>query len=640
MIRLGDQDIKRLRPAALLFLVLFTASATLSAYIRQQQAAALHTVLEENSERIARSLDISLLSQIKALNRMADRWQAERGTPEEDWRPDARSYLRDLPGLVEIGRLEPGLSLSWTEPAASSGLRTLISVHSAILRQELSQHEMTIIMDGSGPEARLLVAIPVAKSGPDNEGAIISLFDGPGLLDGLMSFLAKRYYIVHFGVTSDTGMKSLQYLRPDDMHTLPITLAATPALYQARASYMPHLILAGGTLLALLSAILFHYIRRALRQSRDLQRQSRAIIDSESMLRMSMDNAPIGMALVSTDGHWIKVNPALCALVGYSEEELLQATFQDITHPDDLDADMSHVARLLARQADSYAMAKRYIHKDGHIIWASLHVALVWNEDGTPNCFISQILDITAARTAEQEREQLITNLAASNAELERFAFIASHDLQEPLRMVCNFTSLLLHDYGPQMDDTARSYIDIAASSATRMRRLIEDLLDYARASHADAQAEIFDAGDAIDYALENLSGLIRHAGAQVNVGPMPSLSGQNLRFATLIQNLVGNALKYRRTDVPLTIDIAAVRQGDEWHFTVADNGIGMKADYCELVFEPFKRLHTQAQYSGTGMGLAICRKIVDGMGGAIWVTSAQGQGSVFHFTVPCVSNA
>ena len=364
--------------------------------------------------------------------------------------------------------------------------------------------------------------------------------------------------------------------------------------------------------------------------------------DIEQAFRSSMDYASIGMVLVAPDGKWLKVNSSICNLLGYTEEELQHTTFQKITHPDDLEADLEHIRQLLNKEIQTYQMEKRYFHKDGHIIWILLSVSLVWNADNTPKYFIKQIQNITSQKTLAkqreelaEQREELIEKLVSSNTELERFAYVASHDMQEPLRMVSNFSALIAKEYGNKFDEEGKEYLHLVTESAIRMQSMVDDLLQYARIGNDGIRFVVISGTEELKHVLENLSESIQERGAQVTYDPLPKIKGNPVQFMRLLQNLIGNGLKYQPESAAPCIHIAVADQGDNWCFSIRDNGIGIEEEYVDQIFLPFKRLHTWEEYQGTGIGLAVCKKIVENHGGKIWVTSQPGKGSVFHFTLP-----
>jgi signal transduction histidine kinase/HAMP domain-containing protein len=234
----------------------------------------------------------------------------------------------------------------------------------------------------------------------------------------------------------------------------------------------------------------------------------------------------------------------------------------------------------------------------------------------------------------EDRVRQRTAALKSSNKELEQFAYIASHDLQEPLRMVSSYMQLFERKYKDQLDETANKYIDYAVDGAARMQRMVNDLLAYSRVMTRGKALETTDCEQAWSEALANLRKAVEETGAEVTHDPLPRVKADPAQLIQLFQNLIGNAVKYRREERP-RVHVSAVREEDRWLFSVRDNGIGIEPQYAERIFVIFQRLHGKGEYSGTGIGLAVCKKIVDRHGGRIWVESKYGRGSTFYFTIP-----
>lgn len=232
--------------------------------------------------------------------------------------------------------------------------------------------------------------------------------------------------------------------------------------------------------------------------------------------------------------------------------------------------------------------------------------------------------------------EEQTAELARSNAELAQFAYVASHDLQEPLRMVTNYLQLLERRHGKALNQEAHEFIAVAVDGAARMQQLIRDLLTYSRLGTRQETRQPVAMQRILAQVLDNLQMAIQESDAVITADPLPTLTADPTQIGQLLQNLLANAIKFRRTQPPVIhINSRHDRQRQEWHFSITDNGIGIDAEAFDRIFLIFQRLHTRSEYSGTGIGLAICKKIVDRHGGRLWVESVVGQGSTFHFTIP-----
>ena len=527
------------------------------------------------------------------------------------------------------------------------------------------------------------------------------------------------------------------------------------------------------------SLLPFESTRRVLRSgdsyiitaiSRDIRERlgvEEALRDSEERFRQTFELAALGLAHVDLKGHFMRVNRSLCEILGYAERELIGRSVKELSHPDDRDLTDAERRRLRAEKVDAARFEKRYLRKDGSIVWVELVIALARGADAQPLYEIAIFDDITERKHAEaaqresearfrsltdlssdwywqqdaqfrltfmsgqmgertgldatsylgrkrwdrpalnlteedwarhraqlarhepfhefemqraapdgksrwislsgepifddagrftgyrgvgkditerkeaeaelrrahHELERKAAELERSNAELGQFAYVASHDLQEPLRMVSSYTQLLARRYGERFDGDAREFMAYIVDGAARMKQLIEDLLAYSRVGTGSREFRRVPVEASLSRAIGNLRTAIEEAGAAVTYDALPTLEADHLQLAQLFQNLIGNALKFRSASVP-RIHVLAKEKEHEWELAVQDNGIGIEAQYFERIFMVFQQLHNKGEYPGTGIGLAICKKVVERHGGRIWVESKAGEGASFHFTL------
>ena len=231
-------------------------------------------------------------------------------------------------------------------------------------------------------------------------------------------------------------------------------------------------------------------------------------------------------------------------------------------------------------------------------------------------------------------RQQAVLELTRSNEELQQFAYVASHDLQAPLKTITNYLSLLEGRYGDQLDENAKKLIGTSTAAAGRMRTLINDLLDFSRVG-TTAEFKAIDLNELVAEIVDEQQSDIQATNAVIDVAPLPTLNAHRTDLKQVFQNLITNGLKYRRPDVPPRLTIRAADEGNHYRFSVADNGIGVEAAYYDRVFQIFQRLHGRNEYPGTGIGLATCKKVIDIYGGQIWLNSTVGVGTTFYFTIP-----
>lgn len=366
-----------------------------------------------------------------------------------------------------------------------------------------------------------------------------------------------------------------------------------------------------------------------------------ALRDSEERFRAIFEQAAVGIAKTALGGQFMRVNPGFCQIVGYPESELLQQNWQAITHPDDIEADREYVRLLLSGKIQTFSLEKRLLCKDQAVRWANVTVSAMRDVKGTPQYLICAIEDISQRKLVQEmlqasleTQTRYAQELTRSNAELEQFAYVASHDLQAPLSTIAGYAQLLEKRCNDQLDAPGNKFIRNIVNACGRMQALIDDLLEYSRVGRSEKPFELIDCNLVFEDACANLQLAIRQNQASVTRGDLPKVRGDSFQLLQLFQNLIGNAIKYRSSEAPM-VQVGASRQGNNWVFSVQDNGIGIAEQYHQRIFQIFQRLHTQKQYSGTGIGLAICQRIAERHGGRLWLESEPNRGSTFYFSMP-----
>ncbi|WP_209330281.1 PAS domain S-box protein [Lunatimonas salinarum] len=363
--------------------------------------------------------------------------------------------------------------------------------------------------------------------------------------------------------------------------------------------------------------------------------------------KFALDQAAI-VALTDNSGNILSVNDKFCEISKYSREELIGSTHQIINSGHHPKAFFVEMWKTLAKGEVWHGSIKNKA-KDGTDYWLDSTMVPFLDEKGKPKQYLSIRFEITdrvnateKLEKANRELENLnlalearAQELAISNSELEQFAYVASHDLQEPLRMVTSFLAQLNKKYESLFDDRAKEYIHFALDGASRMRQIILDLLEFSRVGKNDEKITEVPLEEIVQEVTMLNRKLIEETQAKISVHGLPQIKGYRSPIVQVFNNLIGNALKYRKNSVSPEIEIACQDLGQHYLFSVKDNGIGIEAEYFQKIFIIFQRLHHKNEYSGTGIGLAIVKKIVENMGGNVWVESKKNQGSTFFFTLP-----
>lgn len=383
----------------------------------------------------------------------------------------------------------------------------------------------------------------------------------------------------------------------------------------------------------------------AARDLRDRRLAEARLQASEELYRETFEYAAVGVAHVASDGRWLRVNERLCEIVGYRREELLTKTFQDITHPEDLEADLDRVAAMLRGEIPRYSMEKRYLRKNGEVVWILLTVALVHDEHGAPRHFIAVIEDIQERKLVQEQNRAMLIDLEqrvvertaaleAANRDLEAFSYTVSHDLRTPLRSISGFATALDARYSSALDEVGVGYMKRIGASVARMDQLIEDLLGLAKAGNTVVKREAVDLGALATEILDGLAATVPQRRVFWNIGKLPPLKADSGLLRIALQNLLGNAWKFTAAKAVAHISVEAEERSGETILMVRDNGVGFPVEQAARLFRPFQRLHQADEYPGSGIGLATVARIIERHGGRIWAEAVPGEGACFRFTL------
>jgi len=368
------------------------------------------------------------------------------------------------------------------------------------------------------------------------------------------------------------------------------------------------------------------------------------LVKSRRVFRDFLDKSLQGFVRVDMDNRFLEANPAFLKMVGYSSDELRRMRVQDITPGRHFRRELE-MGNDLRERGHTPLFEKEFLRKDGSFVPVELSVYMSYDDEGAPEEMWGFVTDITERRQSEAESRAYLQAIEKSNQELEEFAYVASHDLQEPLRKIHMFGDRIIQQSGKLLDERSRDYLERMINASHRMRGLIKALLDYSRVSTKSKPFAPVDMNDVLEEVLTDLEYRIEQTGGRIEVGGLPTVHADYLQMVQLMENLIGNALKFHLPESRPRIRISASdgmpsKEGDEHaiHFTdivVSDNGIGFDEKYFNRILMPFERLHGKNQYDGVGMGLAICRKIVERHGGSLHAKSRKGEGAVFSIRLP-----
>jgi PAS domain S-box-containing protein len=315
------------------------------------------------------------------------------------------------------------------------------------------------------------------------------------------------------------------------------------------------------------------------------------------------------------------------------DSEVTFQTWRDVIHLEDRDK-VVYEFNSINPDRPEFSMEYRVLHPDGTMRWITDRGRALFSAAGQATEIAGITLDISKRKHAEEDLLRASRELERSNKDLEAFAYVTSHDLQEPLRTITGFLQLLERRIGNQLDEKTKQYIDYAVDGSKRMHQMIADLLSYSRVSMQPYSLKAVNLREPMDHAISSTRKSIEDSGASIVIQDMPSIRADASQMFQVFQNLLGNAIKFR-SERPLEIQIGARKDQQFWVLWVKDNGIGLDPKQCDKIFQVFQRLHSRQKYPGSGIGLSICKKIIERHGGSIWVESTPNTGSTFYFTLP-----
>jgi PAS domain S-box-containing protein len=370
-----------------------------------------------------------------------------------------------------------------------------------------------------------------------------------------------------------------------------------------------------------------------IRNNTERKLAEEAQVASEIRYRRLFETAQDGILILDADtGQIVEVNPFLITMLGFSRDQFLGKKLWEIGLFKDIVANKENFEELQRKEYVRYEDMPIET-ADGQRI-AVEFVSSVY-EVNNKKVIQCNIRNITVRKKLEEDLVIKAAELARSNIELQQFAYIASHDLQEPLRAISGFTELLVKRYHGKIDEKADTYIDFITEGTTRMQQMIQDLLTYSRVQTQVHEFVRIDSNTSLDLALSDLQVATKEHNAIITNDPLPSIFADQEQITKMFQNLIGNAIKFHKPGVVPKVHISAKQDKNNWIFSVSDNGIGINQQYADRIFKIFQRLHTRDEYPGTGIGLAICKRIAEQHGGTIWIESVPGSGSTFYFTIP-----
>lgn len=621
-----------------LFVAVSLASVFLFLQFRQREEDIARQLVEAVAHDARRLLTLGLQDKVAGLHRMAHRAQADLYPDEDAWRADAALYTLH----------ENFAALAWIDSAGE--------IHSVVRRQAgptiarseldriLAEYDFSALgyddtpkiigpypMDDQG--RAIGVVVPMAAQSGIVRGTLLGFLPVREVFENILVNVSPEYGLSATlrGVpvyerhpTEGVGAGAVAVQEPTEIFGAPVglTLWPTQNVFSDTQTLPSFSILIAGLLMAELIAV-------AAMLAQSSMRREKALLEADEWSRLVLSTSREAYVAMDEDGLVTDWNPQAEKILGWSRAQALDEPLADLIIPPEYRELHWKGLRKFLETGEGPVLGKRIevsaLHRDGHAIPVELIIYPLKRDDHY--LFNGFIHDISGRKRQEAE-------LRRSNAELAQFAYVASHDLQEPLRMVVSYMQLLERRHGNQLSGEAREFVVYAVDGAQRMQRLISDLLEYSRINTRARPFEPVDMNALVADVTKNFQASLEEARGRLEVDSLPVMEAEPTQMRQLFQNLISNAIKYRGENPPV-IQISAEEKEEEWVFSVADNGIGFDPSYKEKVFQVFQRLHTRTDYEGSGIGLAVCKKIVERHGGKIDVQTAPGHGARFIIHLP-----
>jgi PAS domain S-box-containing protein len=649
-------------PASLVLSVMIVTALTWQG-MEARGKTDLEQRLTRETVKIQKKIEAHIRLQCLALLEMARNWKvSDRGLPKKRQLPAGQSYLSSFDGYAAAEWIERPFRVIWIVPWEGKEIHRGINLRSDAIQgliktavETKSPFQMSPTFDLENGEKAFLIYAPVYGQRPAKGVLVmIGVFHLEGVMENLLGENIDKGYSV---VLEENGRVIYGREEPYPRLGAGLTLGAKAYLpgriwnltvspgrrilagmERARASVLVY-----GGFLALILALVFAFIERTRFQAREIAAtrkslgeevaERKRIEESRQQLAAIVEFSDDPIIGTGLDGRITSWNRGAQRLFGYSLEEMHGQSLSAIIPADDEPGCQEIFVRVRTDgAAESHEGA--WVKQSGALVDVSFTVSPIRGGDGKIAGLSVIARDVSERKRAEAELARQARELERSNEELEHFAHIASHDLHEPLRMIASYVELLDERYRPLFDDNARKYMSYLREGAVRSQQLLDDLLRYARVGTQGKPFEWTDCNAVLDSVLVNLKVAVEESGVKISRGNLPQLMADPVQLGQLFQNLISNAIKFRASSAP-EVRVEAEPKKREWVFSVRDNGIGIDPKYAEKIFVIFQRLHSRRQYPGSGIGLAICKKIVERHGGNIRVESRPGDGSVFYFTIP-----